>query len=915
MVAEGETAPEPWSSADRIRIDAITLDDPIQLAALIDDLHRRWAARTPTVIELTVPDDRLAIPETSSETPWRAGPEFLFPLERLLFVVWNNSYDGRQNPPRWWWDLKARRINAVPGSSTDVVLEDGRDAWIDGGPRGPIDVDALVVSHESVMAGSVQPLPRSNGPVGDLAPDQKEAVAHGAGPARIIAPAGSGKTRVLTGRVRHLVEENGVEPEMVCALAYNRRAAAEMQERLVGVPGIQVRTLHSLGWEIVRLARGSVGLLEEKDVRQRIEPLVRTVKRPNTDSIGPYLEALSEVRISLRSPAEVEAGRDDVPDFAEMFPRYRDRLLSAREADHDEQIYGAIEALLADATLRKHWQARCRHMLVDEFQDVTPAYLLLIRLLSSPGLNVFGVGDDDQVIYGYAGADPGFLIDFDRLFPGAASHPLEVNYRCPEPIVTGAATLLGYNRRRIEKVIRAAPGVSTEASSLQTRLHPGNSLGRETADIVSNWHLDGAKFEDIAILTRVNSSLLPAQAALSAASIPMQSTLGTGLLERTVIRAALAWIRIALDPDNISRSDLSEAIRRPSRGLNRLTSDLLGRRSRLSLDWLRDQGRMLESRQAAKWNGFCDDIETVAGAAGDTAHLLDVLIDEVGLEGAAAALDAGRTRADKAAQTDDLRALRRSADLHAEAGSFEPWLRQVLSERDQSDGVLLSTIHRVKGLEWDRVIVFGVDRGSMPHALSDDIEEERRVFHVAVTRGRRQVVVLADAANPSRFLAELDGSAPIPKDPPPSPTKSTPDNGVRVATGNRIRLSGGFVGLVEEILVTGILVRIDTGAVMAVPWGERVEVDVLRGPLVPGDPAPNRDLAQRLRGWRAETAKRLAVPAYIIFNDATLDALSSLRPTTETGLLSVPGIGPTKLESYGDDLIAIIGEWAQPATP
>ena len=150
------------------------------------------------------------------------------------------------------------------------------------------------------------------------------------------------------------------------------------------------------------------------------------------------------MRIGLADPVDVEASRDDVPGFADTFRRYRDVLDRNGEADHDEQIYGAIEVLCADADLRAHWQRQCRHLLVDEFQDLTPAYLLLLRLLASPGMEVFGVGDDDQVIYGYAGADPRFLLDFDNLFPGAGSHALTINYRCPADVVTAATSQLAY---------------------------------------------------------------------------------------------------------------------------------------------------------------------------------------------------------------------------------------------------------------------------------------------------------------------------------------------------------------------------------------------------------------------------------------------------------------------------------------
>ena len=184
--------------------------------------------------------------------------------------------------------------------------------WVDGGPRSPLALDEPTMSYESVLSGSTRlQSPDRTVPPGDLAEDQLEAITHGVGPARIIAPAGSGKTRVLTGRVRHLIASRDIEPELVCAVAYNRRAAREMQQRLVDVDAVQIRTLHALGWEILQMARGPLTLLSERDVRRRIEALVQTVKRPNTDTIGPYLEALSEVRIALRSPEEVEAARDD----------------------------------------------------------------------------------------------------------------------------------------------------------------------------------------------------------------------------------------------------------------------------------------------------------------------------------------------------------------------------------------------------------------------------------------------------------------------------------------------------------------------------------------------------------------------------------------------------------------------------
>ena len=308
--------------------------------------------------------------------------------------------------------------------------------------------------------------------------------------------------------------------------------------------------------------------------------------------------------------------------------------------------------------------------------------------------------------------------------------------------------------------------------------------------------------------------------------------------------------------------------------------------------------------------GFCDDIVTASDATDSTPHLLRVLSEVIGLDRAARALDSGRTRADRSAQGDDLTALRRSAALGPGPAEFEPWLRRSLTMPSTPDGVMLSTVHRVKGLEWDHVIVFGVDRGSMPHDLAEDVEEERRVFHVAMTRGRESVTILADSDRPSRFLTEIDGSAPRPTSPPARRDDRSPavdvSDGVHVVVGDRLEISGGYRGTVSEVLVTGVLLGIEGGATMAVPWGERVVKAGGSGRLAPGSGVADATLVEKLRRWRSSQAESQGVPAYVVFNDKTLESLASLRPSTDEALLGVPGIGPAKLEAYGDDLIDLL---------
>ena len=252
-----------------------------------------------------------------------------------------------------------------------------------------------------------------------------------------------------------------------------------MQERTRDVTP-RIRTLNSLGLAILTEHRGSPPeLLDEREVRRIVEkvaPIGRR-RRANTDPVGPYVEAISLIRLGLRDPAEVEASRDDVPDLPAVFADYQEHLAAHGTIDFDEQIYAAIAVLLADGPFRRRMQATCRHLLIDEFQDLTPAHVLLLRLLSLPALDVFGVGDDDQVIYQHAGADPAFLIDFADLFPGAVSHPLTFNYRCPAEVVTAAQNLLGYNHRRVPKRIEAGPSTDQTVGAFRVVEHDPDSGG------------------------------------------------------------------------------------------------------------------------------------------------------------------------------------------------------------------------------------------------------------------------------------------------------------------------------------------------------------------------------------------------------------------------------------------------------
>ena len=655
--------------------------------------------------------------------------------------------------------MKAARLDgscvATPDGAADVVLPDGRPAWIDGGPRTPSELADAVVHSESVELGSLAVVPPPVAPVADLAADQLAAVDHRAGPARVIAPAGSGKTRVLTERLRHLHVDRGYEPSTVLAVAYNKQAQLEMEARTAAFRP-RVRTLNSLGlWVLAEHRGGSPPVLDEPDVRRMIDALLpgRRQRRANTDPIGPYIEGLTAIRLGLTDPEVVEASRDDVPGLAELFPAYRHRLAERRAVDFDEQVYAAVEALLQDGPFRRSMQRSCRHLLVDEFQDLTPAHVLLLRLLAIPALDVFGVGDDDQCIYGYAGADPAFLIDYGQLFPGATPHPLQINYRCPTEVVAGARTLLGYNHRRVAKVIEPGPAADPTAGALRVIEHGAHDGATAVVELLREWLGEpGVEPSSIAVLTRVNSLLLAPHVALHEAGLPAASVLRPEVLERTGMRAALAYLRLATSPDGLAAGDVIEVLRRPTRGLPQWFPERLDRRTRWTLAQLAAIADQVPEKEAGKVLRLVDDLQVVvdAGRHGTTRDVLEAVRDDVGLGAAMSLLD--RTGGGQgSSHLDDLDGLLGVADLHPEPAGFEAWLRAAFQRAADPAGITLSTIHRVKGREWDRVAVFGVADGLVPHRLAEDVEEERRVLHVAITRGRHRVALLADRTPAQRL--------------------------------------------------------------------------------------------------------------------------------------------------------------------
>ncbi len=925
IVAPGQVPPAPWADCERVRVDSGSRDK----ATTGQRLRSAWQGRKRLVIEFDGP--LLSAEPVLMSMWWEMTPGLTLTDEVWHHLLIANAVDARRPgcfefAPR----QRALALGAQPAPSDalgDAMLPSGETVWCDGGPFNTFDAHELhgagLIPAANLAAGSLMSLKHCE-PIADLAPDQRRAVGHLSGGACIVAPAGSGKTRVLTERARWLVRDLGVTASAVCLVAYNVRARAEMAERTADLEGLEVRTLNSLAFAVCNgsgaFARPAhhdrVEVIDERAARDLLQDLVgekapRKRRRAMTDPLAAWLEALSASRLGLRNPAEVE--RDYAPDvtgFTELAPAYAEALAEHRVVDFDQQIVRAIEVLLTDPAARAAARRACGVLLVDEFQDLTPAHLLMIRLLAGPRGDVFAVGDDDQTIYGYSGASPQWLIDYERFFPGAARHLLEVNYRCPPTVVEAASNLLSHNQRRIAKQITVRPsrthqeeapvseasgGADKIAGALEVAAAPDGGLA--VVEHVRTLMGAGAAASDIAVLTRVNSTLLAPQIMLSEAGIECMTPVGPWFLERTGVAAMLAWLQLSTSgAARLPTDALAIAARRPPRGI-----------SPKVIGWMAEQrnvgalrrlaGRISDARTSERVEDFADDVERLAEMArngAETLRLLEAIQHGTNLAASLdERLDASRRTVDRSAHGDDLRALMSVAAHCTDPAAFEGWLRLRLTDAPHHSetgngagtlawgrGVRLATVHRVKGLEWPHVIVLSATEGLMPHRLSGDIEEERRVFHVAITRCSQSLLIVADGPK-SPFITEMQHRSKLLPSNPPEEGRAS------------YQLSSSAQAAAPASLKDRDM------------WSSRSSSSESQ-PINAATEPEAAEIFDRLRQWRLQRSKADQIPAFVVFSDAVLRELARRRPITDEGLLAVPGIGPTKLVRYGEALKALL---------
>src|SRR6266487_2554480 len=615
----------------------------------------------------------------------------------------------------------------------------------------------------------------------DLDSSQQDAVTCFNGPIRVLAPAGSGKTKTLVNRVLYLLNQ-GIPAEKILALAFNKKARDEMQDRLDRrrVDSVEVRTFHSLGYEIVREELGwafngstykktSKALMKAAILQHTELPTLR-----NKDPLDAFLDGLRRAKMELPilSTVTVEYG-DRIYPFESIFYSFLKKQLDTNFLDFDDMIYLAIRVLLENNSLRHIYQSRFEYVLVDEFQDLNQAQLLLLQIISLPENNIFAVGDDDQMIYGFRGANVKHIIQFDKRFPISSNHVLTTNYRSSRMIVRHSGWLINHNTDRISKDIQ--PRKKAQIGKFEVS---GYASLYEQADYAAKWLIKHKKehnlnWRDYAILYRYNAYQFPITAILDVMNIPHTPLSGQHLFQTAVGIDIYSYLKIILFPLEATPADFDRILKRPNKYFtNQLISQARDWNSFLHLveipnlrAW--EQEKLIE--MISRIDLASKQVRTSSTSSIDFMKLLKT---ELGL---------GDFYRDQARKSDDLDqasdevlfdVITALAENFKTPLDFYQYMCKSMDDNDnngdnglasgisekrghENNEIYLTTIHKAKGKEFQNVIYFNLSQSDQKSAQAQSIEEERRVTYVGATRPKDDLLITFSSTKPSDFLLEI----------------------------------------------------------------------------------------------------------------------------------------------------------------
>jgi DNA helicase-2/ATP-dependent DNA helicase PcrA len=621
---------------------------------------------------------------------------------------------------------------------------------------------------------------------------QREAVQTTEGPLLVLAGAGSGKTRVLTYRIAHLMRDKGAEPYQILAITFTNKAAAEMRERLHGLMqgigrGMWVATFHAMCVRILREHADKLGFIsnftiyDDDDSKRLAKEIMRNLEIDDSSyPLAGIRARISEAKNTLVSTSEYEAMASNpfLKKTAQVYTQYENRLLQNNAMDFDGLLFNVVKLFRQHPMILASYQERFLYIHVDEYQDTNKAQCEIVSMLAQAHRNLMVVGDDDQSIYSWRGADIRNILEFERDYTEAHIVKLEENYRSTGYILEAANAVITNNENRKPKELFTSAGDGEKITLYQAgNEHDEARYIATRIERLSEKH--GIPLSDFAVFYRTNAQSRVLEDAFLRTGIPYRIVGGTRYFDRAEIRDVMAYLKIVVNPfDDIS---LKRIINTPRRGIGQATITKIDRIAY-------DQDTTFETaiRQAvgsgdirphiaSALEQFSESLQVMRSLEGDLKDIVEIIIERSGL---LAALEQERTE-EAASRAENIREFVNVAAEFAQAHedndlfAFMEWLalRTDLDSLAADDkAVTLMTVHTAKGLEYPVVFVAGMEESIFPHAASigdslGDVEEERRLAYVAITRARQRLFMTYAAMRrsfgnasmnpPSRFIKEI----------------------------------------------------------------------------------------------------------------------------------------------------------------
>jgi DNA helicase-2/ATP-dependent DNA helicase PcrA len=639
---------------------------------------------------------------------------------------------------------------------------------------------------------------------------QNAAVHHTDGPVLVFAGAGSGKTRVLTHRIAHLIQDKNVFPDRILAVTFTNKAAGELKRRLADMVGDSARDIWAFTFHAacVRMLRrdghkagigSNFAILDDADQRALVREILADLNyEERMISPGAALDRISRAKNSLQSPDEYESEDTSFTGerYAAVYREYERRLRENNGLDFDDLIVKTIQLLESDLETRTRWQNKFRYVLVDEYQDVNHAQYRLVKMLADEHKNITVVGDDDQSIYSWRGSDYRNILNFERDFPGAKKFKLEENYRSTQAVLRAANELVANNTTREPKTLISHKGEGDPVTVFLAETERAEA--RYAVEKIKELVRDGGAYSDMLILYRTNAQSRVFEETLASDGIPYKVVGGVGFYARAEVKDVLAYLRYIVNPaDSVS---FKRIINVPRRSIGQQTVSSLVDAARAAgiavgeTIFDADLLRRVVPKKQKELERFADLIRSLRERLEGTsvAAMLMAVMEDSGYlrEFQNEDTPEARTRMEN---LQELVAAAQDYEQREEGATVESFLANLAlaSDLDELDGdasyVTLMTLHAAKGLEYPVVFLTGLEDGLLPskRALDDAdpvsaLEEERRLTYVGVTRAierlflshaqRRQLFGNTVPHARSRFLDEMPSVQQIGTPPVARPT-------------------------------------------------------------------------------------------------------------------------------------------------